>query len=167
MQHAQMLREMATVPRCLGRAPVPNPHYFGADNVAQRGRRLSHAELLAAALVGWDPSAKSARYDMSDMGEIQSYLGICIVQDWAERCIQIDQSGYIADVLMHFGMANANSHNMPLPSGADVHLVKYTGQASLSDIKHYQSLIGSLLYIQIGTRPDVAFVVSHLATDSV
>ena len=105
----------------------------------------------------------SARYDMSDMGEIQSYLGIRIVRDWAEWCIQIDQSGYIADVLTRFGMADANSHNTLLPSGADVHLVKYNGQASSSDIKHYQSLIRSLLYIQIGTRPDVAFAVSRLA----
>ena len=27
----------------------------------------------------------------------------------------------------------------------------------------YQSIIGSLLYIQIGTRPDISFAVSHLA----
>ena len=67
------------------------------------------------------------------------------------------------DIVKRFNMANANPHNTLLPSGADVHLIKYPGQASLSDIKHYQSLIGSLLYIQIGTRPDIAFAVSRLA----
>ena len=60
-------------------------------------------------------------------------------------------------------MADANPHNTPLPSGADVHLVKYSGQVSSLDIKHYQSLIGSLLYIQIGTRPDITFAVLRLA----
>jgi hypothetical protein len=60
-------------------------------------------------------------------------------------------------------MADANPHNTPLPAGADLHLIKYNGQASASDIKHYQSLIGSLLYVQIGTRPDLSFAVSRLA----
>src|SRR6266702_6848172 len=58
----------------------------------------------------------SARYDMSDMGEIQSYLGIRIVRDRAEWCIQIDQSGYIADILTRFRMADANSHDALLSS---------------------------------------------------
>ena len=60
-------------------------------------------------------------------------------------------------------MADANPHHTPLLAGADTYLVKYDSQASASDIKHYQSLIGSLLYVQIGTRPDISFAVSHLA----
>jgi hypothetical protein len=60
-------------------------------------------------------------------------------------------------------MAEANPHNTPLPAGADIHLIKYSDQASPSEIKHYQVLIGSLLYVQIGTWPDISFAVSRLA----
>src|SRR5579863_1015142 len=60
-------------------------------------------------------------------------------------------------------MADANPHNTPLPAGAKVHLIKHDGEASQSEIKHYQSLIGSLLYIQIGMRLDISFAVSCLA----
>ena len=60
-------------------------------------------------------------------------------------------------------MADANPHPTPLPAGADEHLVKNTAQATQAEIKHYQSLIGSLLYVQIGTRPDISFAVSWLA----
>ena len=60
-------------------------------------------------------------------------------------------------------MADSNPHSTPLPAGAEAHLIRYDGEASTSDIKHYQSLIGSLLYVQIGTRPDISFVVSRLA----
>ena len=88
---------------------------------------------------------------MTDLGEIESYLGICIVCDRSLKRLEIDQSGYLCDVLERFGMADANPHNTPLPAGAEEHLIKYDGQASPSDIKHYQSLIGSLLYVQIGT----------------
>src|SRR6266850_2144923 len=102
-------------------------------------------------------------YEISDLREIESYLRIHITRDQQSKCLTINQSGYVKDVLEHFGMANANPHNTPLPAGADVHLVKYNLQASVSDIKHYQSLIGSLLYVQIGTCPDISFAVSRLA----
>ena len=41
--------------------------------------------------------------------------------------------------------------------------MKFEGQATAAEIKNFQSLIGSLLYLQIGTRPDILFAVSHLA----
>jgi transposase InsO family protein len=105
----------------------------------------------------------SACYEMSDLGEIESYLGICITHDRSHKRLEIDQSGYLSDVLERFGMADASPHNTPLPTGADEHLKKFDGLATASDIKHYQSLIGSLLYLQIGMRPDISFAVSRLA----
>src|SRR6202453_1507652 len=77
--------------------------------------------------------------------------------------LEIDQSRYLSDVLERFGMSNTTSHNTPLPAGADEHLVKFDGEASASEIKHFQSLIGSLLYLQIGTCPNISFAVSCLA----
>ena len=32
-----------------------------------------------------------------------------------------------------------------------------------AEVTHYQSIIGSLLYLMIGTRPDIAFAVTHLS----
>ena len=103
------------------------------------------------------------RYEITDLGEISSYLGIRITRDRSTKRLDIDQSGYIKDLVDRFGMTDANPHNTPLPAGADVHLVKNTEQASESEIKLYQSLIGSLLYVQIGTHPDISFAVSRLA----
>src|SRR5258708_29840771 len=59
-------------------------------------------------------------------------------------------------------MADANPHPMPLPTGANVHLIRNTTQATQAEVKHFQSLIGSMLYMQIGTGPDISFAVSHL-----
>src|SRR5258708_15448273 len=100
---------------------------------------------------------------MSDLREIQSYLGMWICQDRSKKRIEVDQSGYIRSILDRFGMADANPHPTPLPAGADAHLIKNTAQATQAEVKHFQSLIGSLLYMQIGTRPDISFAVSHLA----
>src|SRR5260221_8444665 len=60
-------------------------------------------------------------------------------------------------------MADANPHPTPLPAGANAHLIKNTAQATQAEVKYFQSLIGSLLYVQIGTRPDISFAVSRLA----
>ncbi len=102
----------------------------------------------------------SLHYEMSDLGEIQSYLGMWICQDHSKKHIEVDQSGYIRSILDCFGMADANPHSTPLPAGANVHLIKNTAQATQAEVKHFQSLIGSLLYVQIGTRPDISFAVS-------
>src|SRR5712671_6335427 len=97
------------------------------------------------------------QYEVTDLGNIESYLGIRILRDRSIKRLTIDQSGYVKDILDCFGMADTNPNHTPLPTGADVHLVKYNGQASQKDIKHYQSLIDSLLYVQISMCPDLSF----------
>ena len=76
-------------------------------------------------------------YEMTDLGEIQSYLGMHIYRDRSQRCIEVDQSGYIKSILDRFGMADANPLPTPLLAGADVHLIKNTTQATQAEIKHY------------------------------
>jgi hypothetical protein len=125
------------------------------DDVTILGSSLEEVDALKAAL--------SNRFEMTDMGEIESYLGIRIHRDRPNKRIEIDQSRYLRGVLARFGMSDANPNPTPLPSGADVHLVKFDEQASVAETKLYQSIIGSLLYIQIGTRPDISFAVSRLA----
>jgi hypothetical protein len=77
--------------------------------------------------------------------------------------LEIDQSRYVLEIISRFGLSDANPARTPLPSGADVHLEKYDGEASQADIKLFQQIIGSLLYVQIGTRLDISFAVSRLA----
>ena len=104
----------------------------------------------------------SAHYEMTDLEKIGSYLGMHIVCDCSLRHSEKDQSGYVKNVLECFGMSDATPHPTPLPAGADKHLQKHMGKASASDIMHYQSLIRSLLYVQIGTQLDISFAVSCL-----
>src|SRR5579863_5259083 len=125
------------------------------DDITIMGASLEAVKQLKADL--------AKHYEITDLGEIASYLGIRITRDRSKKRLEIDQSGYIKDVLDRFGMADANPHNTPLLAGAEAHLIKHDGEASQSEIKHYQSLIGSLLYVQIGTRPDISFAVSRLA----
>jgi hypothetical protein len=105
----------------------------------------------------------SKRFDMTDLGEIDSYLAVRITRDRSLKRIDMDQTRYIAEIVRRFGMADANPTRTPLPAGADAHLALYDGQATPKEIKYYQQIIGSLMYVQIATRPDIAFAVARLA----
>jgi hypothetical protein len=97
--------------------------------------------------INWIKLFLSSCYDMMDLGKIESYLGVHIMCDRSIKHLEIDQSRYISEILDWFGMADANPVHTPLPMGTDVHLVKHEGQATESEIKDYQRLIGSLLYV--------------------
>ena len=125
------------------------------DDITILGDTLDQITALKATL--------SSRYEMSDLGEIDSYLGVKITRDRSLKRLDIDQSLYVSEIVSRFGLADANATRTPLPSGAETHLVKHDGTATPAEIKHFQQLIGSLLYVQIGTRPDIAFAVSRLA----
>jgi hypothetical protein len=125
------------------------------DNITIAGDSLKCIKELKVLLSSW--------YEMTDLGKIDSYLGVNIMCNQSVELLEIDQSRYIQEIVNRFRMSDANPTCTPLPSGAEMHLVKYKEQASASEIRAYQQVIGSLLYVQIGTRLDISFVVSHLA----
>jgi len=125
------------------------------DDITILGNSISKINSLKESL--------ASRYEMTDMGEIQSYLGVDITRDHANCTMDINQTDYIQQVVERFGMRDANPVYTPLPAGMEAHLVKYEDQASTSEIKKYQQIIGSLLYAQIGSRPDISFAVARLS----
>jgi hypothetical protein len=124
------------------------------DNITILGNKLSQITNLKATL--------ASCYEMTDLGEINSYLGVQIKHNRSIKWLDIDQSCYISEIVNCFGLADSNPTRTPLPSRAEVHLIKHTGEASPSEIKYCQQIIGSLLYVQIGTRPDISFAVGCL-----
>ena len=60
-------------------------------------------------------------------------------------------------------MENAKAYLTPLPAGY-VPLPLAKGTMASSELRsRYQTVIGSLLYLMLGTRPDIAFAVTKLA----
>jgi hypothetical protein len=79
-----------------------------------------------------------------------------------EQSIYLDQCSYLEKVIEHFGMTNAKYARTPLPTG-------YMPTPNEREVnpQHctlFQKIIGSLLYIMLGTSPDIAFAVTNLCT---
>ena len=75
--------------------------------------------------------------------------------------INIDQCDYLEKVLTRFQLTDAKAAITPLLTNWEPKA--NTGKASAAEITCYQSIIGSLLYIMISTRPNIAFAVTYLS----
>ena len=96
-------------------------------------------------------------WESRDLGEAKEYLGMHITHDCKKWTLTLDQCVYAEKVLKQFGMQNAKPAWTLLPLGYNPKISEI--EATLVLCSQYQSVIGSLLYIMLGTRPDLAFTV--------
>src|ERR1041384_6526564 len=100
------------------------------------------------------------KWECRDLGEAKEFLRMRINK--VGKVIKIDQKPYLQKILARFGMTNAKcSKQTPLPSGWEP--VPNTADPDPKLRSEYQSIIGSLLYLMIGTRPDISFAVIKLS----
>ena len=102
-----------------------------------------------------------AKFSMKDLGELHWCLGMRVLRDRDNRMITLDQEKYIGDILRRFGMEESKPQATPAETG--LKLTKRADGEALTDVKQYMSAVGSLMYAMIGTRPDIAWIVSQLS----
>ncbi len=102
-----------------------------------------------------------AEFKMTDMGELQYYIGVSVVQDKKNNRVWLHQKPYISKIIEKFGQAEAKT--VATPVDVNVKLTKEDGISKPVDPIQYQSLIGSLLYLAVATRPDIAYAVGVLS----
>ncbi|AYV86656.1 MAG: hypothetical protein Sylvanvirus5_24 [Sylvanvirus sp.] len=109
------------------------------------------------------------KFKIKDLGEPKALLGIRIQRDINTGAITLDQPNYIEKILKRFNIVHTKGAYTP-----DVKEVDHYGPLSLEhcpktdedkkymESKNYRALVGSLLYLTICTRPDIAHAVSVL-----
>jgi len=97
--------------------------------------------------------------EISDFGEASFLLGLHITYAWDS--IALTQERYIGTILSRFVMENSNTVSIPLPKG--ITLMKGITEQPKDQVTTYQSMIGSLIYLCTGTRPDLVYTISFLA----
>jgi len=102
-------------------------------------------------------------FQMQDMGAATYFLGVRIVRNRAERSITLIQDAYIEKILTKYGMQDAKPTSTPMQLGALNLMVINPNQATKGDIEEYQSKMGSITYLAIQTRSDIAFECSVLS----
>lgn len=100
----------------------------------------------------------SDRFKMKDMGEVKNYLGISIDYNIENNVMKLNQKTYIESLACKYNLENAKLYSTPI----EVNLKLEPAEKINVNIK-YKNLIGALLYISAGTRPDISYSVNYLS----
>ena len=95
----------------------------------------------------------ATRFCMKDLGRLHYCLGITIEYD-INNSMYIHQRQYIQTLLERYELSEMKSSSTP--ADTSVKLVKDDGLSKPVNPMKYQSMVGSLLYADIATRPDIA-----------
>jgi hypothetical protein len=107
----------------------------------------------------------SSHFDMKDLGEASYVLVIEIHRDRRNWVLGLLQKSYIEKVLKKFNMHKCNPTPAPI-----VNVIKFgkfqcpRNQYKINEMKAipYASAVGSLMYTQVCTRPELGFVIGML-----
>ncbi|SGY18634.1 BQ5605_C014g07419 [Microbotryum silenes-dioicae] len=106
-------------------------------------------------------SGLEQRYGVKRLGPAEYILGIQI-QRLEDGSIALSQERYIMDVLARFHF-DTTTRGATVPMTPGLSLTAVPGQGTERIRSWYLQSIGSLLYISLGTRPDIAFAISYLS----
>ena len=98
-------------------------------------------------------------FKMKDMGSLHFCLGVSVEQ--SKKGASLSQKQNIEKLLKRYGLRDANPVRTPLDP--NFKLVADDGISKPVDNVQYQSMIGSLLYAAIATRPDIVQAVGALS----
>jgi len=104
----------------------------------------------------------SKQFEMKDLGAAKQILGMRIIRDKDKGILKLSQTEYVKKVLSRFSMDNAKPVSTPLGN----HFKLSKDQSPKTELEcgymdkiPYASVIGSLMYAMVCTRPDIAHAV--------
>jgi Reverse transcriptase (RNA-dependent DNA polymerase) len=105
-------------------------------------------------------------FKLRDLGPTSFLLGVEIHRNRKERKLYLSQKQYIINKLEEFGMTDCNTVGTPMIPGSRLSSVDcpktFEEKEAMSKIP-YINAVGSLLYLAMMTRPDIAYVSGVLA----
>jgi Reverse transcriptase (RNA-dependent DNA polymerase) len=100
---------------------------------------------------------------LTDEGELSSFLGIQVTKDVPNKSYILTQTGLTDRIIATLGLADANPNWVPAPPDA---VGSDPDGPPMKETWEYRSVIGMLLYLSTNTRPDIAFAVHQCARHS-
>jgi hypothetical protein len=94
-----------------------------------------------------------------DLGEAQFFVGMRLERDFAKKTLKISQTRHIDDLLKAFGQEASNPVKVPMDGALDL---TSDGSDLYPNPQRYMSLVGSLNYLSMCTRPDITYATSLL-----
>jgi hypothetical protein len=100
------------------------------------------------------------KFDVRDLGEATYFLGMELTRNREARTLKPTQKKLTGELVGRYELADARARSVPLETGD-----KLTKEGEPLDTKRfsYSECVGSLLYLSVCTRPNIAQAVGALA----
>ncbi|CAI7900311.1 unnamed protein product [Closterium sp. NIES-53] len=102
------------------------------------------------------------KFKCKALGDVSFYLGLHIERDVEKRCMRVHQRKYMEALAANFGQSECHVAT-PFPSGFKCVKGPEEECVGEEERRRFHSLVGSLMYAAVNTRPDVAFATGQLA----
>jgi len=102
---------------------------------------------------------------MKDLGVAKKILGMEIHKDRRVGKLYLSQSNYIEKVFDRFNMNNCKPITTPLAAHLKLLAKSYpTSEVEIENMSYvpYSSVVGSLMYVMVCTRPSLTYAVSMM-----
>jgi len=120
-------------------------------------------------VVGYDPKkisalkkALSKSFAMKDLGSAKKILEMKITRDRSKKLLWLSQENYVEKLLERFNMHKAKSVSTPLAGHFKLNMkqspIREKEKAEMKNVP-YSSVVGSLMYATICTRPGIAYAI--------
>ena len=107
----------------------------------------------------------SGEFEMKDMGKASRILGMDIARDRKKGTLILSQRKYIEKVLRTFGIQDAKAVVTPTSSQFKLQSLtekEWKEEAANTEKIPYTSVVGSLMYAMVGSRPDLGFSAGYV-----
>jgi len=102
----------------------------------------------------------TSEFEVADLGLVKDYIGVVITRDVDKKILRLDHSRHISDIVTKFELNYATTRETPMLARQELPPV-LNDEETVN--KPYRSLIGSLMYPAVWTRPDIAFAAGTLS----
>jgi hypothetical protein len=102
----------------------------------------------------------TAKFDVRDLGPATYFMGMELSRDRKAPSLKLTQRKLTRELISQYGLANARARSVPLAMGEKL---KKEGEPLDTVRFPYSECVGSLLYLSVCTRLDIAQVVGALA----
>ena len=99
------------------------------------------------------------RWKSHNLGKAKEYIGMRITRNCKKWTITLDQTHYVEKIVKWFGQENCKSLSIPFSTKYNLKL-NPDKEANATLWSWYQLVIRSLLYVMLGTQPDIAYSLS-------
>ena len=100
------------------------------------------------------------KFSIRDLGDATYFLGMEIARDRKNRKLVLSQKKYTKDILRRFDMINCKPRTVPMTAGTKI---TREGEPLDTALYPYAEAVGALMYLAVCSRPDISYVVSHMA----